>query len=131
MIYLDDETDEVIYERSNWNIFDGNVMNMYLIILGVKYVAIDTDDSLCNGYYIIKFSSYPYTLQSEMSIDGQGISSSKMVCEGPYFFTININYNYYILQRTKSIHTIVSLRKTINGNINVIFYYQRMFFHLV
>ena len=35
------------------------------------YDAIGSDGSSCHGYYIIKFSSYPYTLQSELSIDGQ------------------------------------------------------------
>ena len=54
-------------------------MNMSLIIMEVKYVAIDTDDSSCHGYYIIKFSSLPYTLQSDLSIDGQVISSGETV----------------------------------------------------
>ena len=44
-------------------ILDGNLMNMYLIIMEGKYCAIDTGDYSCRGYYIIKFSSYPYTLQ--------------------------------------------------------------------
>ena len=71
-------------------------MNMYLIILEVKYGAIDTDDFLCNGYYIIAFSSSPYTLQADSSIDGQVISSGEMLCEGTYFFPININFHYYV-----------------------------------
>ena len=50
-------------------------MNMSLISIEGKYGAIDTDNSSCNGYYIIKFSSSPYTLQADMSIDGQVISS--------------------------------------------------------
>ena len=61
-------------------------MNMSLIVMEVKYGAIDTDDSSCNGYYIIKFSSSPYTLQSDLNIDGKVISSGGMVCEGTYFF---------------------------------------------
>ena len=28
-------------------------MNIYLIIVEGKYVAIDADDSTCHGYYII------------------------------------------------------------------------------
>ena len=50
-------------------------MKMSLIITEGKYGAIDADDSSCNGYYIIKLSSYPYTLQVDLSIDGQVISS--------------------------------------------------------
>ena len=48
-------------------------MNTYLIIRVGKYGAIDTDDPSCNGYYIIKFYSLPYTLKSDLSIDGQVI----------------------------------------------------------
>ena len=67
---------------------------MSLIIMEVKYGAIDTDDSSCHYYYIIKFSSYQYTLQSDLSIDGKFIYSGEMVCEGTYFFPININLHY-------------------------------------
>ena len=45
-----------------------------------------------------------------------------MVCEGTYLFPININYHCYVLEVTKPINTIVSLRKIINGNANIIFY---------
>ena len=79
-------------------ILDGNVMSMSLIILEGKYVAIDTDDSWCHGYYIIKFSSSPYNLQVYMSIDGQVISSGEIIFEGTYFFPISINYHYYVLK---------------------------------
>ena len=59
MIFLG--TDEEYYENINRTILDGNVMNMSLIITEGKYGAIDTDDYSCHGYYIIKFSSSPYT----------------------------------------------------------------------
>ena len=72
-------------------------MKMYLIATEGKYGAIDSDDSSCHGYYIIKFSSYPYTLQEELNIDGQVISYGEMVCEGNYFFSININYHCCVL----------------------------------
>ena len=71
-----------------------------------KYGAIDTDNYPCHGYYIIKFYSSPYTLQYELSIDGRVISSGEIVREGNYFFPININSHYYVLQRNKSINTI-------------------------
>ena len=96
-------------------------MNMSLIIMEGKYDAIDADDSSCYGYYIINFSSSPYTLQSDLSIYGEVIYSGEMVCEGTYVFTTNINYYYYVLQK-KSNNAIFSLRKIINGNVNVICY---------
>ena len=122
MIFLDNGIYEEDYEHTNQNILIGNVMNMSLIIMEGEYGAIDTDYSSCPGYYIITFSSSPYNLQVDLSIYGQVISSGGIVCEVTYFFPINLNYNYYVLQKTKSINIIVSLRKTINGNVNVICY---------
>ena len=54
---LDDRTYEEYYENMNRTILDGNMMNIYLIVMEVKYGAIDTEDYSCHGYYIIKFSS--------------------------------------------------------------------------
>ena len=74
-------------------------MNMSLIIMEGKYGAIDTDDSSCHGYYIIKFSSSPYTLQTYLRIDVQVVSSAEILCEGTYFFPININSHYYVIKK--------------------------------
>ena len=98
--FLDDGTDEEYYENINWNIIDGNVTNMSLIIMKGKNGVIDTDDSSCHGYYIINVSWIPYTLQSDLSIYGQVISSGEIVCEGTYFFPIIINSHCYGLQKT-------------------------------
>ena len=80
-------------------------MNTSLIIIEGKYGAIDTDDYLWHVYYIIKFSSLPYNLQADLSIYGQVILSGEIVFEETYFFSININSNYYVLQK-KSINKI-------------------------
>ena len=97
-------------------------MNMFLVIMKVKYGAIYTDGSSLCGYHIIKISSYQYNFQSDLSIGGQVISSSEMICDGTCSFPININSCYYILQKNKSINTIVSLRTIINGNGNILCY---------
>ena len=96
----------------------------------IKYSAIDTDDYLGHGYYIIKFSSSPYTLQVDLIIDGQVIPSDEIVCEGTHFFPININSHYYFLQK-KTISTNVSLRKIINGSVNVYVIIGMMLLHIV
>ena len=67
---------------------------MSLIIMEGNYGAIDDDDSSCHGYCIIQFSSYIYTLQVDLGIDGEVIYSGEMVFEGNYLFSININSNY-------------------------------------
>ena len=61
-------------------------MKMSLIITDGNYGAIDADDYTCHDYYIINFFSSPYILQSDLSINGQVISSSEMVCEETYVF---------------------------------------------
>ena len=71
-------------------------MKMYLITMEGSCGGIDADDSICHGYYIIKISSSTYTLQSDLIIDGQVISSSEKLCEGTSFFPININSHYYV-----------------------------------
>ena len=75
------------------------MINMSFIILEGNYDTIDTDDSSYHGYYTIDFSSYPYNLQVELIIDGQGIYYIEMVCEGTYLFTINIISRYLFLQK--------------------------------
>ena len=97
-------------------------MNISLIIMEGKYDDIGADDFSCHGYYIIKFYLSPYTLQTDLIIYGQFIPSGEMVCEGDYLFQININSHYYFLQKTKSIYTIVSLRKILYCNGNIICY---------
>ena len=77
MNLLDDGTDEKYYGNINRTILDGNVMNMILIIIKRKYSTIDNEDYSCHGYYIIKFSSSPYTLQADLIIYGQVISYGK------------------------------------------------------
>ena len=72
---FNDGTDKEYHEQINWTIFYSNVMNMSLIIMEDRYGDIHADDSTCHGYYIIRFSSSSYTLQSKLSIDGQVISS--------------------------------------------------------
>ena len=86
MNFLYEETDEKEYKHINQTIPDGNMMNMYFIVMELNFGAIDADNSACWGYYIIGFSSYPYTLQKYFIIYGQVIYSGDMVCEGKYYF---------------------------------------------
>ena len=79
MNFIDDGTDNVEYECINKNLLYGNDMNMYLIIIEVKYGAIDANNYTCHGYYIIKVPSSTYNLQSESIIDSEVIYSGGMV----------------------------------------------------
>ena len=75
MNFQDYGVDCVYYEFMNRTIIEGNFMNVSLIITKGNYGAIDADNSSCHGYYIIRFYSSLYTLQSGLNIDGQVIYS--------------------------------------------------------
>ena len=72
--------------------FDGRVVNISLIIMEGKYGDIDADEYSFYSYYIIKFSSSPYTLQADLISDGQFISSGEMVCEVKIFNQYQISF---------------------------------------
>ena len=73
--FIGDGTYEEDYKHINLTVIDVNLMNTSLISMEGKYGAIDADNSSCHGYYIIKMSSYPYTLQTNLRIYCQVISS--------------------------------------------------------
>ena len=65
---LYDVTENVGYECNNQTIIDGNIMNMFLIIIELKYGSIDDNYSTYHGYYIIRFSLYTYNRQEDLNI---------------------------------------------------------------
>ena len=48
------------------------------------YSAINTYYTTTNGFYVIQFLSYAYTLQGNKKIDGQVISAGKLVVKAQY-----------------------------------------------
>ena len=96
----------------------GNVTNMLLIFSKETCVSVVDDDTSWYGYYLIVFSSSPFTLQWDLNIFGQVISSDEMVCEGYYLPPIIINYNYCASSTNKTNNTVIPLRKIINGGVS-------------
>ena len=68
----------------------------------------DSDDTSCHGYYIIRFYSSPYTFQKYLNIYGQVTSSGEIVCKGTNFYPIPINYYYYVFPSNKENNTMIS-----------------------
>ena len=79
MNFLVNRKDEIEYKHTNLIIIYVNVMKISLIIMKGDYGAIYSDDSTCHGYYIIRLYLSSYTLKTDLSIDGQVISSGEMV----------------------------------------------------
>ena len=65
---------------------------MCLIIMEGYYGAIDSDDTTCHGYYIIRFSSSLYNFQADLSIYVQVIYYGEML--RARFFSINTSSHY-------------------------------------
>ena len=53
-------------------------MSISFIVMEGNYVAIDAVYYICHIYYIMRFYSYPYILQSGLSISGQIFLSGKI-----------------------------------------------------
>ena len=65
-------------------------MSISFIVMEGNYVAIDAVYYICHIYYIMRFYSYPYILQSGLSISGQIFSFRENLC------TLNVRYGFYI-----------------------------------
>ena len=63
------------------------------------YVAINTDETTTNVFYVIQFISEAYTLQNNTQIDGQVISSGELVFKTQYLCSVQENTNWYWKQQ--------------------------------
>ena len=76
------------------------------------YGAIDTDDNTPNGLYVIQLLSEAYTLQNNITIDGQVISAGELVVKAQYICSIQGNTDWYWKQQPLQ-HTIMVPTRTI------------------
>ena len=63
------------------------------------YGAINIDDTTTNGFYVIQFLSYAYTLQNNTTIYGQVISAGELVVKAQYLWFMQENTNSYWKQQ--------------------------------
>ena len=59
-----------------------------------NYGAINTTDTLTNGFYVIMFTSEAYTLQDNTTIDVQIINSGKLVTKAQYLCSMQVGTNW-------------------------------------
>ena len=57
-----------------------------MVISKVTFGAINDEYKSCHSYCIIIFTSNPFTLQEEFTVDGKLISSGIVLYECTYFF---------------------------------------------
>ena len=75
-------------------VLDGISENMASLVQLCIYGTIDTDDITTNGLYVIQFLSDAYTLKNNTTINGQVISSGKLVVKAKYLCSMQENTNW-------------------------------------
>ena len=58
-----------------------------------------TDDTITDGFYVIKFISEAYTLQNNKTIDGLVIYAVELVVNAQYLCSMQENTNWYWKQQ--------------------------------
>eukprot|EP00957_Ditylum_brightwellii_P097666 7438661-Ditylum_brightwellii.AAC.1 len=65
-------------------ITQGIVDSMGALVNGNDVGAVKTDDLKAEGFYIVKFTSIPFTLQENMEMNKQLIKKVSLVCVAEY-----------------------------------------------
>ena len=78
------EHDFVEYERINRKILYFNVTNILLVILKGDFYGVYDVDTSFHSYYIVEFTSTPYTFKEYLNIYGHVIKYGGNVCEVNY-----------------------------------------------
>ena len=60
-----------------------------------KYGAINTTYTSTNGFYVIMFTSGAYTLQENITIDGQILIAGELVVNAKYLCSMQVDTNWY------------------------------------
>ena len=97
----------------------GSINNVAQTIQIESIGTIDTDSRKYHGYSMVEFSSSPYTLQENKTIDDKVIESGELVSNGRYFNTAIAHSIRYVNKRYGNIETIISLGTILKSDISV------------
>ena len=101
-------------------VLDGICENITSLVQLGMYGAINTYDTTADGLYVIKFLSDAYTLQNNTTIDGQDISTGKLVVKAQYLCSIQNNTNWYWKHQPLQLTIIVQTRTIIHQRLEFI-----------
>ena len=91
-----------------------------------KYGSINTTDTSTNGFYVIMFTSGVYTLQENITIDGQIVTASELVVKAQYLCSMQVETNLYWNQQPKH-HVITVPTRTVfhpQLEVNTVIYFH-------
>ena len=76
------------FQKIHQVVLDRISENMASLVQAGMYVTINTDDTSANVFYVIQFVSKAYTLQNNITIDGQFIYAGELVVKSQYLCSV-------------------------------------------
>lgn len=113
------DTTEDDLEQMHHTILTSIASNIASTIAESSYGAVNTEDPQTDGYYIVKFISSPYTLQNDVVVNGDRISSGMLVCDAEYLSPAFKGSNWYVTPIGGTISVIIQMSKVLISNIDV------------
>ena len=106
------------FEEVNKAVLDGITANMSSLVKAGHYGAMNCNDPQVGNYYIIKFLSDPYTLQNEITVDGQILKDGELVADACYLTQIRQGSNWYVEAEEEQQLVTVSMRTVVHPQLN-------------
>ena len=70
--------------------------NMGSYVSECSFGAVNTNDTRTEGFYIVRFTSFPYTLQDDEYVDNEVLTGGSIVCDAVYYEPARENSLWYI-----------------------------------
>jgi hypothetical protein len=93
--------------------------NIAATITERSYGAVNTIDPNTQGFYIVKFMSTPYSLQQDMNVNGDCISSGELVCDAEYLSPAQLGSLWYVTPDEDTMPIVVEMSKVLVCNLAV------------
>ena len=84
-----------------------------------NFGAVNTNDPKAKGFYIVKFTSLPYTLQENIKVDNDLIKEGSLVCEAEYMSPAQEGSLWYLIPKEGTISTAVDMGKVLIARLSV------------
>ena len=100
-------------------LLDGIVENMAGDVAMGVYGDFSTHDNKA-GYYIVKLTSVPYTLQENFNVYGSIIESGELVCDSVYLYPLDYtSWNRDTPEYEDTQYVTVNLRKVLHPQLDM------------
>ena len=93
--------------------------NLASTITENSYGSVNTDDPQTEGFYIVMFTSEPYSLQEEINVHGDIINCGTLVCDAKYCSPAQINSRWYVHLSDEGNETTIQVSKILTTQLSV------------